>query len=160
GTRSARTRVLARRAGACDARDGMDTDEAIARLDRDGYVILERLLDTAALAELVHALAPFEQDRRTGRNEFEGTRSTRVYSLAATGAAFLRLAEHPQVMAIVERLLLPGFLLSTLQSIRLHSGETEQPWHSDDSFYLVPTPRPRLAISAIWAIEDFTDDNG
>jgi ectoine hydroxylase-related dioxygenase (phytanoyl-CoA dioxygenase family) len=138
----------------------MDTDEAIARLERDGYVILEHLLDAAALAELVQALAPFEQDRRRGRNEFEGTKSTRVYSLAAKGDPFLRLAEHPQVIAILERLLLPGFLLSTLQSIRLHPGETEQPWHSDDSFYLVPAPRPRLAISAIWAIEDFGDDNG
>jgi hypothetical protein len=29
-------------------------------------------------------------------------------------------------MALVDRLLMPTFLLSTLQSIRLHPGETQQ----------------------------------
>lgn len=138
----------------------MQTDEVIDRLERDGYVILEGVLGNDELAELTTALAPFERGRRSGRNEFEGTQSTRVYSLAAKGDVFRRLAEHPRVMDVLDRLLLPGFLLSTLQSIRLHPGETVQPWHQDDSFYLVPAPRPRLAISAIWAIEEFGDDNG
>lgn len=138
----------------------MHTDDAIAALERDGYVILEGVLGRDELAELTAALSPFERGRRSGRNEFEGTQSTRVYSLAAKGDVFRRLAEHERVMAVLDRLLLPGFLLSTLQSIRLHPGETVQPWHQDDSFYLVPAPRPRLAISAIWAIEDFGDDNG
>ncbi len=138
----------------------MHVDEAIARLDEDGFVILEGLLSRTELDELVATLAPFERARPLGRNDFEGTSSTRVYSLAAKGDPFLRLAEHPRVMEILAQLLLPNWLLSTLQSIRLHPGETAQPWHSDDSFYLVPPPRPRLAISAIWAIEDFTDDNG
>jgi ectoine hydroxylase-related dioxygenase (phytanoyl-CoA dioxygenase family) len=135
-------------------------DETIATLDRDGFVILERLLDASDLAELTSALAPFEEGRQLGRNEFEGTRSTRVYSLAGKGDAFRRLAEHPRVVEVLDRTLLANCLLSTLQSIRLHPGESAQPWHTDDSFYFVPAPRPRLAISAIWAIEDFTDDNG
>jgi ectoine hydroxylase-related dioxygenase (phytanoyl-CoA dioxygenase family) len=138
----------------------MTTDDAIAALDRDGFVILESLLDARELAELHAALAPFEDGRPRGRNEFEGTHSTRVYSLAAKGEPFLRLAEHPRVVEILDRTLLTNYLLSTLQSIRLHPGESAQPWHTDDAFYLVPAPRPRLAVSCIWAIEDFTDDNG
>lgn len=138
----------------------MNADEAIARLDRDGFVILERLLGDAEIAELKDTLAPYEARRPRGRNDFEGLASTRVYSLAAKGEPFLRLAEHPRVVEILDRVLLPNWLLSTLQSIRLHPGETEQPWHADDSFYLVPEPRPRLAISCIWAIEDFTRANG
>jgi hypothetical protein len=35
-------------------------------------------------------------------------------------------------------LLLPNYLLSTEQSIRLHPGETAQSWHTDDPFYLAP----------------------
>jgi len=50
--------------------------------------------------------------------------------------------------------------LSTMQSIRLHPGETPQAWHTDDAFYLVPRPRGLLGISAIWAIEAFTAHNG
>jgi ectoine hydroxylase-related dioxygenase (phytanoyl-CoA dioxygenase family) len=135
-------------------------DQTLQRLDRDGYVILEALIGEAEIRELIDALAPHEAARPRGRNEFEGTSSTRVYSLAAKGEPFLRLATHPRIVEILDALLLPNWLLSTLQSIRLHPGETEQPWHADDSFYFVPEPRPRLAISCIWAIEDFTLENG
>lgn len=139
----------------------MDTTTALERLRRDGYVILERLLPRAQLDELTAALAPFEAARPMGRNNFEGERSQRVYSLAGKGAPFLALAEQPDVVALLDALLLPNWLLSTLQSIRLHPGETEQPWHTDDAFYDVARPRARpLGLSVIWALEDFTDDNG
>ena len=96
-----------------------------------------------------------------GRNDFEGELSQRVYSLAAKGEAFQRLAEHPRIVALLDRVLLPNCLLSTLQSIRLHPGENAQAWHTDDAFYLVPRPRAStLGVSVIWAIEDFTADNG
>jgi ectoine hydroxylase-related dioxygenase (phytanoyl-CoA dioxygenase family) len=132
----------------------------LERFDRDGCMVLERVLAPDELAELVAALAPFEAGRPMGRNDFEGERSQRVYSLAGKGTPFLRLVEHPRVMAVVEARLLRGFLLSTFQSIRLHPGETEQAWHTDDGFYLSPRPRSTLGVSAIWAIEDFTHDNG
>jgi ectoine hydroxylase-related dioxygenase (phytanoyl-CoA dioxygenase family) len=139
----------------------MSATTDLERFQRDGYVILERALDAAAVADVVTALAPYEQNRPMGRNAFEGQKSQRVYSLAAKGEVFQRLAEHPRVMALCERLLLPNFLLSTLQSIRLHPGEQAQAWHTDDAFYQVPRPRPEsLAVSVIWAIEDFTEENG
>jgi ectoine hydroxylase-related dioxygenase (phytanoyl-CoA dioxygenase family) len=131
-----------------------------ARFERDGYLILERVLSPAEIDEVVTSLAPYEDGRPMGRNDFEGEKSQRVYSLAAKGDAFLRLAEHPRVLALLDVLLLKGFLLSNLQSIRLHPGETPQGWHTDDAFYLTPRPRDRLGVSAIWAIEDFTEDNG
>ena len=135
--------------------------DELERLDQDGYVILREVLSRAEVDELVAALAPYEGGGRMGRNDFEGERTMRVYSLAAKGEPFLRLAEHPRVMAICERRLLPNFLLSTMQSIRIHPGETPQPWHHDDAFYPVPRPRtPPLALSTIWALEDFTEDNG
>ncbi len=135
--------------------------EDLARLRRDGYVILESLLSRADIDALKAALAPHEENRPMGRNDFEGERTQRVYSLAAKGAAFHALAEHPRVLAILDATLMRGFLLSNLQSIRLHPGETAQAWHTDDAFYPVPRPRAApLAISTIWAIEDFTDDNG
>ena len=128
---------------------------------RDGFVILDRVLDRPELDELIAALAPYEHDRPMGRNPFEGRRSQRVYSLAAKGPAFQRLIEHPRVLALLERLLNPNFLLSTAQSIRLHPGEDAQPWHTDDAFYDQPRPRSMpLGVSVIWAIEDFTADNG
>ena len=138
----------------------MDLEKTIADFERDGYVILEGLLSPSEIAAIKAALAPFEENRPMGRNPFEGELSQRVYSLAGKGEVFMRLAEHPAVVSLLDRLLLPNWLLSNLQSIRLHPGETAQPFHTDDAFYNVPRPRPRLAVSTIWAIEDFTEDNG
>ncbi|HEX5060163.1 MAG TPA: phytanoyl-CoA dioxygenase family protein, partial [Kofleriaceae bacterium] len=136
-------------------------DEELEQFERDGFVILENVLSASELAELIAALAPYEENRPMGRNAFEGQKSQRVYSLAAKGDVFLRLAEHPRVMALVERLLMPNFLLSTLQSIRLHPGEQSQAWHTDDAFYFMPRPhRLPLAVSVIWAIEEFSEENG
>jgi ectoine hydroxylase-related dioxygenase (phytanoyl-CoA dioxygenase family) len=135
--------------------------DPIEVLQRDGYVVLERAIDRAAIDELIAALAPHEHDRPMGRNAFEGRRTHRVYSLAGKGAPFQRLAEHPDVLALVDRTLLPSCLLSTEQSIRLYPGEQAQRWHTDDAFYFIPRPRAMtLALTVIWAIEDFTADNG
>lgn len=132
----------------------------LAELSDRGYVTLRGVLTADELVALRAALEPMEEGRPMGRNNFEGERSHRVYSLVARGEVFARLAEHPRIVAILDRVLLPNYLLSTMQSIRLYPGETAQPWHTDDMFYPVPRPRPPLAISTIWAIEDFTDDNG
>jgi ectoine hydroxylase-related dioxygenase (phytanoyl-CoA dioxygenase family) len=135
-------------------------DAELARLRRDGFVVLERVLSAGELDALKAALAPFEADRPMGRNDFEGQRSQRVYSLAGKGAPFLALAEHPRVLPLLDAVLEKNFLLSNLQSIRLHPGETPQAFHTDDAFYLSPRPRATLGVSCIWAIEDFTEDNG
>jgi len=135
--------------------------DPIESFERDGFVILEKAIDRVSLAELVEAIAPYEAERPMGRNAFEGQRSQRVYSLVAKGEPFRRLIEHPDVISILDRTLMPNYLLSTAQSIRLHPGESSQAWHTDDAFYLCPRPHALpLAVSVIWAIEDFDDDNG
>jgi ectoine hydroxylase-related dioxygenase (phytanoyl-CoA dioxygenase family) len=136
-------------------------DEDVDTFQRDGFVIIERALERDAIDEIVRALAPYEAERPMGRSAFEGLQSQRVYSLAGKGEAFWRLAEEPRVLALIDRLLMPNFLLSTMQSIRLHPGEQAQAWHTDDAFYFAPRPHALpCAISVIWAIEDFTEDNG
>jgi len=132
----------------------------IETLRRDGFVILRDVLGATELEAITGALRPFEEAQRNGRNNFEGERTKRVYSLAGKGDVFMKLAEQPRVLEIVDALLMPNWLLSNLQSIRIFPGETEQPWHADDTFYPVPRPHPTLAVSVIWALEDFDEDNG
>jgi ectoine hydroxylase-related dioxygenase (phytanoyl-CoA dioxygenase family) len=137
-----------------------DVERDLASIEERGYVVLESLLNPDAIAALEDALEPFEQGRPMGRNAFEGERSRRVYSLAAKGEVFLPVVEHPRLVELLDRLLLPNWLLSTYQSIRLYPGERAQAWHTDDAFYLIPRPRGRLGVSTIWALEDFTEANG
>ena len=44
--------------------------------------------------------------------------------------------------------------------INLLPGETAQQFHIDDDFYKVGRPRRAISVSAIWAIDEFTAENG
>src|SRR5258705_4591366 len=128
--------------------------------DRRGYLIFERVLPQERVAELRAALAPYLARDLTGRNDFEGLKTNRVYALLAKSPLFAELAIHPLALAFAEAELGPSCLLSALLAINLHPGETVQPWHFDDSGIKVPRPRPALGISAFWAIDDTTELNG
>lgn len=130
-------------------------------LQRDGYVVLEELLAPHELDAVLEGLAPhLGADAPLGRNDFEGLRSNRVYALLAKVPAMAALVEHPRVLAMLDVLLEPGYLLSAALAIHLLPGETAQAWHYDDGFYTLPRPRPPVSISTIWALDDFTAVNG
>ena len=128
-------------------------------MERDGYTIVENLLDATTLAEVRAGVAPHIGHHR-GRNPFEGFTTERVYTLVGRGKVFERIAANEPVLALVGRLLAPNFLLSAAQAIQIHPGEAEQGLHTDDSFYKVPRPRAALSVSMICAIDDFTLENG
>ena len=129
-------------------------------LDRRGYLIFERVLSPDRVAEIRAALAPFLERDLTGRNDFEGLKTNRVYALLAKSPLFADLAIHPLALAFAEAELGQSCLLSALLAINLHPGETAQPWHFDDGGAKMPRPRPALGISAFWAIDDTTELNG
>ena len=112
------------------------------------------------VAEIRAALAPHLARDLLGRNDFEGTKTNRVYALLAKSPVFAELAIHPLAMAFVEAELGESCLLSAMLAINLHPGETVQPWHFDDSGARIPRPRPALGISTFWAIDDTTEQNG
>ncbi len=130
----------------------------MAALDRDGYVIWENLLSTEQCAQIRETVRPWLG--HTGRNSFEGRRTQRVYSVLSRTRVCDRLVDHPRVLAVLDRLLMPNYLLSALQAINIQPGEAAQLAHHDDGFYPVPRPRAPLAAATIWAIDDFTADNG
>ncbi|MFE9574922.1 phytanoyl-CoA dioxygenase family protein [Nocardia sp. NPDC006044] len=130
----------------------------LAAVQRDGYVILPDLLTPRELDEIREAVAPL-LDRR-GRNDFEGHTTQRVYSVLNKTRACDRIADHSRVLALLDRLFLPNYLLSMLQIINILPGEQAQMLHTDDGFYPLPRPRAALGAATIWAIDDFTAENG
>src|SRR5262252_9292964 len=130
-----------------------------AVIERQGFTIIENFLDAGMLAEVREGLAQFLGTHH-GRNDFEGYRTERVYTLVARALVFERIAEDPRILALCDRFLLPGYLLTASQAICIHPGETPQSVHSDDSFYTIPRPRPALSFSTIVAVDPFTADNG
>jgi ectoine hydroxylase-related dioxygenase (phytanoyl-CoA dioxygenase family) len=134
--------------------------EAHAKAMREqGYTVIEDFMDAGALARFREALAPYEGTHH-GRNDFEGFKTERIYTLVARGKVFEEIAADERILALISRFLQPGFLLSASHSINLGPGETAQSIHGDDGFYRQKRPRPPTGISVIGAIDAFTKANG
>jgi ectoine hydroxylase-related dioxygenase (phytanoyl-CoA dioxygenase family) len=136
------------------------TAQILARFHEDGFVILREVLDLEEIDALRATLQPYLDLDVRGRNNFEGERTQRVYSLVGRGSVFEQTAEHPAVLELMDSLLQPGYLLTASQAICIHPGETPQPVHYDDPFYNLPRPRPAVSVATIWALDDFTAIGG
>ena len=129
-------------------------------LERDGFAVIPDVLTAAEIDAVRDGLAPELSKGYRGRNPFEGHQTQRVYCLVAKSRAFDRLILDPQVLDVTEQVLGANFLLTATLAIKLEPGETAQDFHWDDIFYKVPRPRPAISVSTLWAIDDFTEENG
>ncbi|EAY27554.1 phytanoyl-CoA dioxygenase family protein [Microscilla marina] len=134
------------------------TDSDIKSIEEKGYIIIPDVLSTAEIShikqEANRLLGP------VGRNTFEGKYTQRLYASLEKTRAFDRLVDHPRIMAILDRIFSPNYLLSQCQVINILPGEASQALHPDDGFYRIARPRPELSAATIWAIDDFTETNG
>lgn len=137
----------------------MTTAEHAERIEVDGYTLIPDFVSPADLAEVRRVLGLY-LDTYVGRNEFEGTRTERIYTLVGRARVFWRIALDPRIIALCERFLRPGFLLTASQGIQIKPGETPQPFHTDDAFYTIPRPRPMISLSTIVAVDAFDAENG
>jgi hypothetical protein len=133
-------------------------EDDLAAVERDGYVILKGLLTPEECERIRAEVSPLLG--RMGRNAFEGKQTQRIYSVLNKTRACDRLVDHPRVLALLDRLFLPNYLLSQLQVININPGEDAQLLHPDDAMYPVPRPRAALGAATVWAIDAFTSDNG
>jgi len=139
---------------------GVDFETIKSQYDRDGYYVFESVLDTETLTGIREALAPYLDTKLKGRNDFEGTKTNRVYAMLAKDPIFAELATHPLAMAFAEADLGKTMRLSACLAIQLHRDETVQPWHFDDAHMEAPRPRDAWGLSAFWAIDNTTAENG
>jgi hypothetical protein len=95
-----------------------------------------------------------------GRNPFEGLATERVYTLVGRGKVYEDIASDQRLLAILDGLLAPNYLLSADHAICIYPGEQAQAVHFDDVFYPFPRPRRTISISVIGAIDAFTPENG
>jgi ectoine hydroxylase-related dioxygenase (phytanoyl-CoA dioxygenase family) len=136
-----------------------DTASHLEALRANGFTIINDFLTDPQVDKVRQALAP-HLGGRSGRNDFEGFDTERVYTLVARGRLFEDLAEDPRLLALLDANLSPGYLLTASQAINIRPGETAQSLHVDDGFYQLPRPRPAVSFSTILAVDDFTAENG
>src|SRR5690242_4614196 len=88
-----------------------DADAHAQEMREQGFTVVRDFLDADGIAEFRRALAPFLGSHH-GRNDFEGFKTERVYTLVARGKVFEDIATEPRLMALLSRFLEGNFLLS------------------------------------------------
>jgi len=138
------------------------TADHLAGIAERGYTVIRGVLTAGEADAYADDLARLEAELATvpATNEFEGTRTLRVYNLLRHGEMWQRVPVHPRVLPVVEGVLDAGCLISSLSSIRIMAGETPQPIHSDDQVIPVLLPDPPVVCNTMWALTDFTEANG
>jgi ectoine hydroxylase-related dioxygenase (phytanoyl-CoA dioxygenase family) len=134
----------------------------LGRIEEDGYTIVEDAIEPDLVDELAANLVAMEQAYEVvpARNAFEGERTLRIYNLLALDPVWQRVPVHEHVLPIVEGVLDPGCLISSLSSITILPGETPQPIHADDQLIPIPKPHVPTVCNSMWALTDFTEANG
>jgi ectoine hydroxylase-related dioxygenase (phytanoyl-CoA dioxygenase family) len=132
------------------------------RVKADGWTVVENAIAPELIDELNDDLLRLEKSLGIlpADNLFEGTRTTRIYNLLVHGPVYERVPIHPNVLPIVEKVLDPGLLISSLSSIAIGPDEAAQMIHADDQVIGLPKPHPPIICNTMWAITDFTEENG
>jgi len=137
----------------------MQTDAICEQLAEQGYAVVDGLFapddraDAHAELDRILGSTPF------GRDDFEGHRTRRVYALFAKTRALDGPATHPEILAVLDRVL-GHYQLSAPTGIEIGPGEVDQPLHPDDAIYPLPRPHTELVVNVMWPLDDFTVDNG
>ncbi len=139
-----------------------DTAEHLARIETDGYTLVEDAISNDVADALIDDLARLEHELGTvpSANSFEGAATKRTYNLLAHGDPWLDVPVHPAVLPIVRGVLGDGPLISSVSSIAIGPGETAQPIHADDQTMPIQRPSRPVVCNSMWALTDFTEANG
>lgn len=133
-------------------------------LRRDGAVVVEGLIDPDAVAEVLGGVRPHLDAREHGTDRFEGTSTKRLGSLVARVPAVRPLITSPLVLAAVADVFADATTvqLNATQVVALSSGEARQPLHRDQwAWDHFPWPVGyEVEVSTMWALTDFTSENG
>lgn len=143
------------------------TDDPAAVADtllQDGGVIVEMLADPALLDRINADLrGPFDDQGHKFANDFNGYKTLRLGGILGLSRAAADLIAHPLVMGVADRVLrrhCASYRIGSSTAIEILPGEKAQELHRDDDFYPIRIPGVEFQISAMWALDNFTLENG
>ena len=139
-----------------------DFDAHAKEIETEGFTILRDVIPPDLVETLRECIAAQYEGLEIpfGSNDFLGQHTRRLFNLLARDRLFEQIPLNPAVLPLAEAVLDRELLLSSLTAIEMHPGETEQPIHADDGSIAVERPHAPFNCTAIWALSDFTPENG
>jgi ectoine hydroxylase-related dioxygenase (phytanoyl-CoA dioxygenase family) len=139
--------------------------DVAAAVDRHGCAVVERLAPPELCDAVTAELEPWIDRTPTGGDDFTGRNTRRTGALLARSPSSVDLIAHPLLLDVVPLVLGPdatAFQLHLTQAISIGPGSPAQQLHRDQwcfDFHPFP-PELDVEVSTIWAMCDFTEENG
>ena len=150
-----------------------DTPKTINELlERDGAVVIENILSEDHLRGLNLELDTMVASTKPGLRhpahermvEFYGLSTIRFDGLPAKSQTFVEVMLTPLLCSAADHFLLPNchdYIFNTGQLIQIGPGEKAQRLHRDeDAWNFLIVPEMSIEVEAMFALTDFTIDNG
>lgn len=137
-------------------------EAVVEEIRATGFAVVPEVVPASVVAELRAAIDGQMIERAVGfgANAFLGERTRRIFNLLARHPVFRGVPCFEGTLPIVEQLLDPECLLSSMTAIEMHPGQARQPLHCDDGSHGLPRGQRTWGVVAIWALSDFTRANG
>jgi ectoine hydroxylase-related dioxygenase (phytanoyl-CoA dioxygenase family) len=147
---------------------GVSSAQVIDALRRDGGAIIRNLapahLVDAVVAELRPKLDESGTEHQAGYpTGFSGKKTLRCYGVLRFSPSSSELIAHRAVLEIADAILLPAcadYQLGSTTGIEILPGQGNQPLHRDDSPYPLQLAGLEVQLGVMWALSDFTAENG
>jgi ectoine hydroxylase-related dioxygenase (phytanoyl-CoA dioxygenase family) len=140
------------------------SSKVASALMRDGGVIVLNQAEPSIIDTLADEFRPhFDQQGAKFQNDFNGYKTLRLSGILGISRTSAELIAHPRVIEVADAVLGPhcvNYRIGSCTAIEILPGEQAQVLHTDDGFYPMRIPGVEFQISAMWALDDFTVENG
>lgn len=142
----------------------VDTGAVVEALRRDGAVVVTGLAEPRLVDTIRAELRPrLDASGLKSRSDFNGSRTLRSNSVLSAAPSAAELVDHDMLVGVADAILLPHcatYQVGSMTAIEILPGESAQALHRDDSLYPIENAGMELQIGVMWALDDFTAENG
>jgi ectoine hydroxylase-related dioxygenase (phytanoyl-CoA dioxygenase family) len=143
----------------------VSSEEVAEALCTAGCAVVEQLINNDHMDQIAAEMEPFIAATAFGLDSFTGKKTRRTGSLIARSRSTHELASHPVITEATKSIICERattMQLHLTQIIDLEPGAEPQPIHRDQwAWDFFPFPEGwEVEISTIWALTDFTKENG
>lgn len=144
------------------ATDSVET--MTSALENEGAIIIDHLIDEDVIDRFNGDLrAEFDRQGHLFQGDFNGYKTLRIGAVTKHSSEFPTLLAHPVILEIADAILKPHcevYQVGSTTAIEILPGEVAQVLHADDTCYPSHLLAFEAQISVLWALDDFTEDNG
>jgi hypothetical protein len=132
-------------------------------LDEDGCIVIEGLLDESQVKILQYEMYDNFNAIPVCQGNFFGFATKRMSGVLMKSRVPQKMAIDPVILGVMDHQLLKScreYQLNLTQAIQICPGEPAQIIHTDELLFPFDHPGTQAMINCMWAVDDFTTENG